>query len=109
MNMAGTSVSAEPHSIDLADGTALPATDAMRPQGSARPPRPVLIASIMRPTGETGVRAHMRALLSAVAIGRRDDGDEAWPAVSVVSPFTAPWRIGMLLGARALIEPFFPS
>src|SRR5690606_13847441 len=32
-----------------------------------------------------------------------------WPAVSVVSPFAAPWRIGMLLAARALIEPFSAS
>jgi len=74
-----------------------------------RTPRPVVIASIMRPMGETGVRAHMRALVSAVAIGRRDDGPEAWPQVSVVSPFAAPWRIGILLGVRALIEPLFPS
>lgn len=71
--------------------------------------RPVLIASLMRPIGETGVRAHMRAVQSAIASGRRDDGAEAWPAVAVVSPFAAPWRIGMLLGVRALIEPVFPS
>ncbi|MFA7441437.1 MAG: glycosyltransferase [Sphingomonadaceae bacterium] len=108
MNMAVTSVSAGPRTIDPADDTAVPTADAVRPPASAHPPRPVLIASIMRPTGETGVRAHMRAVLSAVAVGRRDDAD-AWPSVSVVSPFAAPWRIGVLLGARALIEPFFPS
>ncbi len=85
------------------------ATVADHAVASGTPLRPVVVASVMRPLGETGVRAHMRALLSAVAAGRRDEGSEAWPAVSVVSPFAAPWRIGMLLGARALIEPFSPS
>lgn len=101
------SASATPRLADVADAPA-PWEAAARP-AAGPPPRPLLITSIMRPAGETGVRAHMRALHSAIANGRRDDGADAWPAVSVVSPFAAPWRIGMLLGARALIEPFSPS
>lgn len=101
------SASATPRLADVADAPA-PWESAVRPEVGP-PPRPLMIASIMRPAGETGVRAHMRALLSAIATGRRDDGTDAWPMVSVMSPFAAPWRIGMLLGARALIEPISPS
>lgn len=91
-----------------AGATIVPFPDpAAHPHAAAR--RPVVIASIMRPVGETGVRAHMRALLSAVANGRRDDGAQAWPTITIATPFAAPWRIGMLIGARALIEPLSPS
>lgn len=51
----------------------------------------------------------MRALLAAVAAGRREEGADFWPRATVITPFAARLRISLLIGTRVLIEPVFPS
>lgn len=59
--------------------------------------RPVVIASMMREHGETGVQTHVRAV--------RDWLARAGRPVRLVTPFSAPrWQVYPVFGARRLID-----
>lgn len=61
-------------------------------------PGPILIASMMREQGTTGVQTHVRAVLEALRQQQRE--------VSLVTPFHNPsWQIVPVMGPRRLIEP----
>lgn len=60
--------------------------------------RPILIASVMRPIGETGVRSHLRALLAYLQRERIPH--------AIATPFDAPaWFGRPLMAVRLLLEP----
>jgi glycosyltransferase involved in cell wall biosynthesis len=60
-------------------------------------PVPVLIASMMRPEGETGVQTHVRAVRDWLARNGRQ--------VNLVTPFDQPrWQVYLVFGLRRLIE-----
>jgi len=67
MSLPVTSVRVPSQATDVLDhgapapGAAPAPLDAARAPRAPRPTRPVIIASIMRPTGETGVGAHQSA------------------------------------------------
>jgi glycosyltransferase involved in cell wall biosynthesis len=63
----------------------------------ARVPGPVVVATIMRPEGGTGVQTHFRAYQRWLLEQGRD--------ISVVTPFDAPlWKVAPVFGLRKVIH-----
>lgn len=62
------------------------------------PPRPVVIATVMRSEGETGVQTHIAAFQAGLLERQR--------ACSLITPFDAPhWKVYPVFGMRKLIDP----
>lgn len=59
---------------------------------------PVLIATIMRPEGETGVQTHFRSFTACLnAVGRQNE---------LITPYCAPlWQVYPVFGLRKLVNP----
>jgi len=58
----------------------------------------ILIASVMRPEGETGIQTHFKTFLAALI---RDDR-----SCALMTPYLAPrWKVYPLFGLRRLIDP----
>ena len=65
-------------------------------------PQSILIATVMRPEGDTGVQSHFRAFLAWAQ-------EKALP-VTLVTPYNSPrWQVYPAFGLRRLIDPLHKS